>query len=670
MLSIGVDIGGTFTDVIVYDPASAQLAEAKTLSTPDDPARAIIDGLAKLGVSLDTVERFVHGTTRVTNALLEGSGEPVSVVTTAGFRDVLEMGLGHRPNLYSVKESQRPALSPRRLRHVVRERIGPDGSVVIPLDDDDLDAVLDDVARAEPRAVAVCLLHSYRNPSHERAVAQRLAERYPNLVCTVSSDVVPEQGEYERFATTVLNASVRGPVSDYLRNLGAALAERGYPLSIMTSSGGVVSTDEASRLPINLALSGPAGGVAATVYVAGLAGYPNVITCDIGGTSTDVCLVKDGAPLMTTDGSIVGHPNRTFQVEINTIGAGGGSIAWRDLGGELRIGPRSAGSTPGPAAYGRGGTEPTTTDAHLLVGHLDPSESLGGEVVLDPDAARAAVHRLAGEFGLEDMELAHGILRLATTKMTSAIKEMSVARGHDPREFVLMPYGGAGPMHATALADDLGITRVLVPPVPGNFSALGFVTARARHDYVRTVLVPADEGGLSSARAVFAELRDAAHAQMKAEDGVEPDEVSLEVSVGMRFRGQSFDLAVPLAELPDTAQELTAAFHAAYAQRYAYVREEHASEIVNLRLTAFGPQPPIRFPAPTGGGAQPTPTRQYGPDGWVDATAWRRVDLALGHSVTGPAVIRESGATTVLDAGWHAEVDENGNLFLTRDRSA
>lgn len=669
MLCIGVDIGGTFTDVIVYEPATARLAEAKALSTPADPAAAIFEGLAKLGVRLDTVDRFVHGTTRVTNALLEGSGEPVSVVTTKGFRDVLEMGLGHRPRLYSVKEAGRPPLTPRRLRHVLAERIGADGAVVHPLRDDELDAVLDRVAEAGPRSVAICLLHSYRNPAHERAVARRLAERYPDLVCTISSDVVPEPGEYERFATTVLNASVRGTVADYLNGLGAALADGGYahPLSIMTSSGGVVSTDEASRVPINLALSGPAGGVAASVYVAGRAGYANVITCDIGGTSTDVCLIKNGVPLMTSDGTIAGHPNRTFQVEINTIGAGGGSIAWRDRGGELRVGPRSAGSTPGPACYGRGGTEPTTTDAHLLVGHLDPQESLGGEVRLDVDAARAAMHRLADEVGLDDLELAYGILLLATVKMTSAIKEISVARGHDPRDFVLMPFGGAGPMHATVLADELGIRQVLVPPVPGNFSALGFVTAQARHDYVRTVLVDADDAGLVVARTVVDELKDTARAQLKAEDGVEAEQVTFGLSVGMRFRGQSFDLPVPLTELPATAAELTAAFHAAYAERYSYVRDDQPAEIVNCRLTAFGPRPEVRF-APTVS-AQPEPgrTRIYGPNGWTEAAVWRRTDLAVGHTVPGPAVIRENGSTTVVGAGWTATADDHGNLLLTKE---
>ncbi|GAA1519549.1 hydantoinase/oxoprolinase family protein [Sphaerisporangium rubeum] len=670
MFFIGVDIGGTFTDVIVYEPATARLREAKTLSTPADPARAIVEGLAKIGVDLAAAGRFVHGTTRVTNALLEGSGEPVAVITTAGFRDVLEMGLGHRPRLYSVKEPPRPPLVPRRMRHAVQERIMADGTVSVPLDLGDLDRAADAIAAAGPGAVAVCFLHSYRNPEHEHAAARRITERYPSVVCSVSSDVVPEHGEYERFTTTVLNATVRGAVSEYLGGLGGALADGGYtrPLAIMTSSGGVVSTEQARRLPINLALSGPAGGVAASVHVAARAGFGNVITCDIGGTSTDVCLIKDGAPLMTNHGQIAGYPNKTFQLEINTIGAGGGSVAWRDVGGELRVGPRSAGSTPGPAAYGRGGTEPTITDAHLLVGHLDPRASLGGEVGLRTEPARDAMGRLAEEFdGVGDVELAYGVLRLATIKMTSAIKEISVARGHDPRDFVLMPFGGAGPMHATALADELGIVRVLVPPVPGNFSALGFVTARARHDYVRTALVAADDAGLDVVRSLVEEMREAAREQMKTEDGLDPGEIGFAVSVGMRFRGQSFDLAVPVAELPATADELVEAFHAAYAERYSYVRGGHPAEIVNCRVTAFGAEPDVTFPPPDPAApASGEPSRIYGADGWAEATVWRRAALAEGTTFEGPAVVRESGSTTVVGAGWTATVDGDRNLLLVR----
>ncbi|MEU8802329.1 hydantoinase/oxoprolinase family protein [Spirillospora sp. NPDC048819] len=673
MLLIGVDIGGTFTDVIVYEPGGAVLREAKTLSTPDDPARAIFEGLAAIGVSLSDAGRFVHGTTRVTNALLEGAGERVAVLTTEGFRDVLEMGLGHRPRLYSVKEPARAPLVPRRMRFPVRERVMADGGVETPLDLDGLDRALDELDRLgddAPRAIAVCLLHSYRNPAHERAVAERVLERRPAAVCSISSEVVPEHGEYERFTTTVLNASVRGTVSEYLGGLGEALASSGYtrPLSIMTSSGGVVSTRQAGRLPINLALSGPAGGVAAGAYVAARAGFANVITCDIGGTSTDVCLIKDGAALMTNQGQIAGYPNKTFQTEINTIGAGGGSVAWRDVGGELRVGPRSAGSRPGPAAYGRGGREPTTTDAHLLVGHLDAAAALGGQVELRADLAEEAMERLASEFGdLTAMELAHGILRLATVKMTSAIKEISVARGHDPRDFVLMPFGGAGPMHATALADELGIERVLVPPVPGNFSALGFVAARARHDYVRTVLVAADEAGLDTVRGLVAEMAEAARELMKDEDGVDPDDIVFALSVGMRFRGQSFDVAVPFEELPEAPEDLVTAFYDAYAERYSYARSGHPVEIVNCRLSAFGPAADLVFPPPGGSAPEPGATRVYGPDGWTDATEWHRADLTEGTRVVGPAVVREIGSTTVVGRGWTGMVDRQRNLLLVRE---
>lgn len=670
MLAIGIDIGGTFTDLVTYDTESGVLAEAKSLSTPDDPTAAIFAGLEALGVPLARAEKLVHGTTRVTNALLEGKGAQVGVLTTAGFRDVLEMGLGHRPHLYRVKEAPRQALTARTRRRGVRERMRADGSVDVPLDREDLDAAIGALAAAGTPAIAICFLHAYRNPAHEREAAARVAELYPAAVCSASADVIAVHGEYERFATTVLNASVRGIVSSYLDELGSSFAARGYsrPISIITSSGGVVAAAEASRLPIHLALSGPAGGVAASASMAEMVGARNVITCDIGGTSTDVCLIKDGQPFMTNQGQIAGYPNSTFQIEINTIGAGGGSVAWRDVGGELRVGPRSAGSKPGPACYGAGGTEPTTTDAHLLVGHLDPGESLGGQVAPRHDLASAAMRALAAEFGGEDeTRLAHGILRLAAAKMTSAIKEISIARGHDPRDFVLMPYGGAGPMHATALADELGILEILVPAVPGTFSALGFVTARARHDYVCTVLAAADDDGLALARAAVDELEARAREQMAAEDGLDPDRLTFRIALGMRFRGQSFDVTVALDGLPATGAELLASFHAAYAARYSYVRPEQDAELVSCRLTAFGPPSPVRLSAPKAKREpRSTSTRIHGADGWLDAKVWRRDELPCGFELAGPAVVRERGSTTVVGVGWVGAVDELGNLRLRR----
>ncbi len=670
MLWVGVDIGGTFTDVIVYDAQARVLRAAKSLSTPAEPVRAVLDGLGKLNVSLSEVSRFVHGTTKVTNALLEHAGLPIALITTDGFRDVIEMGRGYRNTLYNVKERSAPKLVARDLRFEVPERMTVAGEVYRELDEAALAEVLDRIAERDVAGVAVCFLHAYRNPAHEQKVARAVRERFPALACSTSAEVVPEIGEYERFATTALNVSVQPIVDDYLARLETSLQAAGYrgDLSIMTSSGGVVTAAQARRLPMQLALSGPAGGVAASIYAAVAAGMPNVITCDMGGTSTDVCLIKDGRAAMTSQGVIGGFPNKTFQVEIETIGAGGGSIAWRDVGGELCIGPQSAGSTPGPACYGRGGTQPTTTDAHLVVGHLDVDEPLGGEVRLDIAASRRACAVLGESIGgLSAEQLALGIIQLAIVKMTSAIKEITVARGHDPRDFVLLPFGGAGPMHATALADELGIRTVLIPPVPGNLSALGFVTSRARHDLVRTMLCPLDDGALPIIAAAFEALRAEATTRLRAGGLSDDSEAVHQWSVGIRIRGQSFELQVPVDGEPRDAAALAAQFREVYQARYAYLPSATQTEVVNCRLTALGPSPDVDL-ASAEGHIAPTAvsTRVFTRAGWVDAQVRQRASLTEDESVAGPLIVRESGATTVVGAGWSARRDALGNVVLSK----
>ena len=669
MTWIGVDIGGTFTDVIAYDPATRILRAAKSLSTPDRPVRAVLDGVAKLGVPLAQVSRFVHGTTRVTNALLEHSGARVALITTRGFRDVIEMGRGHRPQLYSVKERALPRLVERRHRFEVDERLTVDGGVLTKLDEDQVLAALKAIDAAGIGGVAICFLHAYRNPVHEQRAADLVRRHYPHLAVSTSAEVVPEIGEYERFATTVLNVSVKPVVDAYLSEFEGALAAQGYAggLTIMTSSGGVVSSGHARHVPMQLALSGPAGGVAASAYAATSAGFPDLITCDMGGTSADVCLIKAGLPTMTNQGEIGGYPNKTFQVEINTIGAGGGSIAWLDVGGELCIGPQSAGSTPGPAAYGRGGTRPTTTDAHLLVGHLDPEEKLGGEVKLDVEASRRAMQAVADRLGNVTVEqLALGIIQLAVVKMTGAIKEISVARGHDPRDFALLPFGGAGPMHATALADELGMTTVLIPPVPGNLSALGFIAAQARHDLVRALLLDVDSTALQQVAATFTELEAEAHHRLR-DGGLEDMSAAvLQRSLGMRIKGQSFDVTVPV-DGPLDLTALTVRFQSVYEARYAYAPGVAKLEIVNCRVVALGPSPRVNLSGRTDNDVAVTPTRRvYTAAGWVDAAVYRRGSLAPGAVVQGPCIIRESGATSVIGAGWQVRVDALNNLVATR----
>ncbi len=671
MYWVGVDVGGTFTDVIVYDVSEGRLRAAKSLSTPDAPERAVLEGLRKLDTDLGDATRFVHGTTRVTNALLEGSGKPVALITTRGFRDLVAMGRGYRRQLYSVKELAPVSPVPRQLCFEVTERLQADGSVLQPLDEKALDDVLDQIDALDVSGVAVCFLHSYLNPVHEHQVLKRLEARWPERMSSASADVVAEIGEYERFATTALNVKVKPFVDAYLGGFEDVLAKHGYrhDLSIMNSSGGVVSATDARRVPMQLALSGPAGGVAASCYVAGLAGYSHVITCDMGGTSTDVCLIRDGQPTMTNQGEIGGYPNKTFQIEIRTIGAGGGSVAWVDIGGELSIGPRSAGSDPGPACYGRGSTEPTTTDAHLIVGHLDPDEKLGGEVQPDLDAARSAMASLGDQLGGIGVErLALGVIQVAVAKMTSAIKEITYARGMDPRDFVLLPFGGAGPMHATALADELGIDTVLVPPVPGNLSALGFITARARHDLLRTRLMPVDDDALERLRESFDALRDEGLRRLKAGGLADAKAATLEYSIGMRIRGQSFDLAVPVTDVPESVAALVARFREMYEARYAYLPSTSQLEIVNCRLTAFGPQAAVDVARRDSvSGSARTERRIYTVDGWTMAGVYQRGLLAPGDTLDGPAIVVESGATTVMGAGWTATVDDHANLILARD---
>jgi N-methylhydantoinase A len=670
MLWVGVDIGGTFTDVIVYDVEGRVLRAAKSLSTPAEPVRAVLEALVKLDVQLSRVTRFVHGTTRVTNALLEGIGGGVAILTTEGFRDVIAMARGHRHRLYSVKEVALPRLVERRLCLEVPERIRADGTVHRPLDEAAVRQVLEGLRGAELTGVAVCLINAYSNPAHEERVASLVREYLPALACSTSAEVVPEIGEYERFATTVLNVAVKPFVDRYLASFEGALREHGYRggLSIMTSSGGVVSAADARRVPMQLALSGPAGGVAGSAYVSVASGYRQVITCDMGGTSTDVCVIRDGLPSMTNLGEIAGYPNKTFQIEIKTIGAGGGSIAWIDIGGELSIGPQSAGSTPGPASYGRGGTDATTTDAHLVVGHLDPDEPLGGEVKPDLAAARAAMERLSARLGGLSVErIALGIVQVAVAKMTSAIKEITYARGLDPRDFVLLPFGGAGPMHATALAEELGIDTVVVPPVPGNLSALGFVTARARLDLVRTMLLPVHEGSLGEVAAVVEALADEGIDRLLAGGLPGRELATIERSLGVRIRGQSFDLQVPVAEVPRSATALTGLFRDAYEARYAYLPDTAALEIVSVRIIAFGPQAEVNVAGPSGEvGVKASRRSIYTADGWTEAGVYRRSSLRSGERIEGPAVIRESGATTVMGRGWNACIDAGANLVLRR----
>jgi len=536
---VGVDVGGTFTDVVVYDEAAGTLEVGKSPSSPADPTVGFLNALAKVGVRLPATARLVHGTTIGTNAVLERQGATVWMLATHGFRDTLEIARTNRTALYDIRALKAAPLVPRHRVVEVDERLAADGSVRRPLRDDDVRDAVGRIRGAadggEPGAVVVCFLHSYVNAAHERAVARVVEEALPGWFVCTSHEVLPEFREYERFSTAALNAYIGPKVGGHLTSLGRSLAARGYTgkVFITTSSGGIVTSQVAARFPVHTILSGPAGGVAAAVNVGRLAGYPNLVTCDMGGTSTDVCLIERLEPTLTTEQHIAGLPNRTPQIEINSIGAGGGSLAWLDTGGALRVGPRSAGADPGPACYARGGTEPTITDANVLLRRVPTDVPLAGEVRLDEALARQAIRRLLPHVPgvADDAELAEGIVRIAVARMVGAIKEISIAKGHDPRDFVLLAYGGAGPMHAALIADELEMPRVVVPTAPGNFSAYGSLISDLRRDYVRTRLTPTRGAAFTEVEQVFADLEREARTDLVGE-GIGPDRISLVRALG------------------------------------------------------------------------------------------------------------------------------------------
>jgi N-methylhydantoinase A len=667
---VGIDVGGTFTDVVVYDDVARTWSLGKVPSTPADPTRGVLDGLASLGVESGTTARIVHGMTIGTNAILEKKGTEVWVLTSAGFRDCLEIQRTNRSTLYDITTLKPPSLVARQHVLELDERLTFDGSVLRPLAEADVRAAVTAID-GEAGAVAVCLLHSYVNPAHERAAAAIVAHDRPGLYVSTSSEVLPELREYERFSTTVLNAYIGPLVGGYLRALAGELRARGHDgaLLIVTSSGGVASPERAARFPVHTVLSGPAGGVAAAVHVGEQLGLRHVITYDMGGTSTDVCLIEDLEPPLTGEQMIAGYPNRTPQIEINSVGAGGGSVAWLDVGGILEVGPRSAGAVPGPACYGRGGTEPTVSDANLVLHRLRPGARLAGQIALDEAAAAGAIDALGARLhGLDRLRLAEGIVQIAVARMVSAIKEISIARGFDPRDFALLAYGGAGPMHAALIAAELEIPRVIVPPGPGNFSALGSLISDLRHDHVRTRLLDLRRASFADVTATFGEMEGEARARLAGE-GIAPDDMTTQRTLGMRYIGQSWELAVRVPDSLESIAALEALFRRAHERRYGF-QHEGPAEVVTFRLTAIGrvakPSLPTVGADGTLDGAIIERRDVYFDGAWVAVPVYARERLAADVAFAGPALVEEMGAVTVVPPGWRGRVGRLGEITLTR----
>ena len=677
MFIAGIDVGGTFTDVTAVDATTGRVVVTKVPSQPRAEGAAVLAGLTALGIASADVRRLVHGTTVATNAVLERRGARVALVTTAGFRDLIEIGRTKRniPALFVPTFVRPKPVVERKHRFEVVERLAADGSVLVPLDATSVERALDGVLDAGAEAVAVCLLHAYLNPAHERVVADAAKGRRPDLPVSCSADVVPEYREFERFSTTVLNAYVQPLMDRYLSDLEAQLLAAGYEHGVLTvgGSGGMMTTDTARRLPIRTILSGPAGGVSQACFVGAAAGVRSFITYDMGGTSTDVCLVHELAPATTADTMIGAFPVKAAQLDIHTVGAGGGSIAWLDVDASLQVGPRSAGASPGPAAYGLGGREPTVTDANVVLGRIGSARRLGGRIEIDLAAARAAVADLAGRMGgeLSVEALAEGIVTIAVARMTSAIREISIQRGHDPRDFTLIAFGGAGPMHALALADEIGVPRVLVPRHPGNFSALGLLASDIKHDDVRTRVGPLREQ-LGVLDALFEEMTIAAQRQLELE-GFAPDRQRLVRSLDLRYRGQAFELNVLIGAVVGV-DTIEADFHRQHRTTYGHANPDGAVELVNARLVAYGivdkpaGEPHRRRAVSDSALGSRRPVWFGGAP--YDCPVWDREQLADGATVDGPAIVEEFGATTVVPPGWSGTIDEHGNLhFARRPRS-
>ena len=653
---LGVDVGGTFTDLVALGGVNGQVLTAKVPSTPQDQSEGVMNSVRAAEIKAEDVAAFAHGMTVATNALLERRGAKTAIVTTEGFRDVLEISRQDRPSLYDLTQDRPPALVPRELRFTVRERMGPDGEIE-PLDEGSLEKVVTALKEAEVEAVAVCLLFAFMHPEHERRVGEVLREELPDVHVSLSSEVLPEFREYERSSTTAADAYLGPKLAAYLRNLNEEVEGAGIPAPlVMHSSGGVIELEVAARGAAACVLSGPAGGVVGAAYVAKASGYQSLLTFDMGGTSSDVATILNGEALTTTEAAIAGVPIKLPMVDVHTVSAGGGSIAWVDAGGALRVGPHSAGADPGPAAYGIGGEDPTVTDANLFLGYLQDEATLGGEVTLSRERSEEALKRIGAELGMGPLDVALGVVQVANTEMVGALRVISVEKGLDPREFALVAFGGAGPLHACSLAEELGMQTVLVPRASGVLSALGLAVSDLRRDYVTPLLSDLDDIKTSRLEDAFEDMESTAADHL--------DSPEFHRRADLRYAGQSFELMVDADDLGELAER----FHTTHERRYGYRMEEESVELVNLRLTATVPveKPELREPEPEGDAE--TGRREANFDGeWREVPVLDRDRMGAGTEVEGPAVVEFAESTCVVRPGWRGAVDEVGNLILEKN---
>lgn len=688
---LGVDVGGTFTDVALWDETTRRLAVLKLPSVPHDPAEGILAGIRSITgrerVAAETLAFVAHGTTVATNALLEGKGARTALITTRGFRDLLEIARQKRPDLYDLQADKAVPIVPRDRRFEVRERLLADGIVLEKLSLDDVRAALaalagagpDATSAAEPvEAIAVCFLYSFLDPTHERQVAAEIRGRWPAGYVSLSSEVSPEFREYERLSTTVLNAYLGPLISRYVRRFEDEVRRLGVSRApyINQSNGGIISAATAARHPVRTLLSGPSAGVMGAAWAARAAGFESLITFDMGGTSTDVARVEHGEPVIVSERAVGGYPVRIPTLEIESVGAGGGSIAWVDSGGALKVGPESAGAQPGPACYGRGGTRPTVTDANVVLGRLSATHLLDGGMPLRPELARAAIERLATDLKLSPVGAARGVLSVVQTNMLGAIRVVSVRKGYDPRAYTMVAFGGAGPLHAAALARDLGIREILVPPAPGILCALGLLVEPRRLDLVRTRVQGLDGLAVTDVERLFEEMAAEATAWLEQES-VPRERRRLVRAYDMRYLGQNFELTIVPPPSRSTVDRgvLRQAFFREHERVYGYAAADEPVQVVAFRLTALGePESLVLPPLPAAARPEPDEARVGERSVYFDETAgfvttpiYRRARLRAGHRVGGPAVIEQMDSTTVIPPGQDALVDAHANLLVRTD---
>jgi N-methylhydantoinase A len=667
---IGVDIGGTFTDLQIFDARNSRIVAHKLPTTPEDPSIALVEGIktagGRYGFTLSDVGYLMHGTTIATNAVLERKLPAGALVTTAGFEDVLEIGRHYRRDVYSIHPQPVPALIPRNRRF--------DGTAERVPSEVDVDAVIARLAEADIETVAIALLHAYANPDHEQRLADRIRKALPRLDVSLSSVISPEIREYERTSTTVLNALLQPVVRAYIERLEARMRAEAFAphLLIVQSNGGVCTPATAAAEPARLLLSGPSGGAMAALELARRLDEPNLVAVDMGGTSFDVSVVRDSRLEIVTLSEIDRLPVRLPMIEIRTIGAGGGSIARVSATKQMTVGPESAGARPGPVCYGRGGTEPTVTDANLALGRLDAATFLGGAMALDREAARAAISARAGEpLGLDTDAAAAGILRLTNTNLAAAIRVSLFEKGLDPRDFTMLSFGGAGSVHACAVADELGIRRIIFPVDASTFSARGILMADIEHAFGRSGVRPFDGSAVAWVRSCFESLKAEGAARLEA-DGIPPADREFELSADLRYRGQAFELTVPWGEIPideGGIGEISLRFHAHHAQRFSYANPEDTVELVTLRLVAIGrmARPQISAEEPlSADGSAAGQRRVYVEGQWQDVAAWRRDMIGGSLGIVGPAIVEEDYTAIYVAPGWSLALGRDGHLVAAR----